>query len=180
MAVSGERQPWGAGRTIVPAHLPSSSSSHHRGTAFRGTGLARVCACPAWSGCTGRFSGRSSSASCWLCGICPCSCRRRGPPDRAGAASSTLARTGHCYRSLRRFHVGVQQHPSEHTARHPGARFQQHVYGHLDAIFPADALSSTFPLMIGFGVVAVVLIVLTRGRWITDGWPRRNPHLGER
>jgi hypothetical protein len=31
-------------------------------------------------------------------------------------------------------------------------------------VFPADALSSTFPLMTGFGVVAVVLIVLSRGR----------------
>jgi uncharacterized protein len=34
----------------------------------------------------------------------------------------------------------------------------------LGAIFPAKALASAFPLMIGFGVVAVVLIVLTRGR----------------
>jgi hypothetical protein len=50
--------------------------------------------CPAWSGCTGRFSGRSFSASCGRVGTCPCSCRRRGPPDRAGAAlSSTLLRT---------------------------------------------------------------------------------------
>jgi membrane protease YdiL (CAAX protease family) len=36
--------------------------------------------------------------------------------------------------------------------------------GTLGAIFPAKALASVFPLMIGFGVVAVVLIVLTRGR----------------
>lgn len=34
----------------------------------------------------------------------------------------------------------------------------------LGAIFPAKALTSAFPLIIGFGVVAVVLIVLTRGR----------------
>jgi uncharacterized protein len=34
----------------------------------------------------------------------------------------------------------------------------------LGAIFPARALASAFPMMIGFGVVAVVLIVLTRGR----------------
>jgi uncharacterized protein len=34
----------------------------------------------------------------------------------------------------------------------------------LGAIFPAKALASAFPLMIGFGVVAVLLIVLTRGR----------------
>jgi membrane protease YdiL (CAAX protease family) len=34
----------------------------------------------------------------------------------------------------------------------------------LGAIFPAKALASAFPMMIGFGVVAVVLIVLTRGR----------------
>jgi uncharacterized protein len=34
----------------------------------------------------------------------------------------------------------------------------------LAAMFPAKALASAFPLMIGFGVVAVVLIVLTRGR----------------
>jgi len=34
----------------------------------------------------------------------------------------------------------------------------------LGAIFPAKALASAFPLMIGFGAVAVVLIVLTRGR----------------
>jgi membrane protease YdiL (CAAX protease family) len=34
----------------------------------------------------------------------------------------------------------------------------------LAAIFPAWAIASAFPLMIGFGVVAVVLIVLTRGR----------------
>ena len=36
--------------------------------------------------------------------------------------------------------------------------------GTLEAIFPAGAVSSAFPLTIGFGVVAVVLIVLTRGR----------------
>jgi membrane protease YdiL (CAAX protease family) len=36
--------------------------------------------------------------------------------------------------------------------------------GTLGAIFPAKAVASAFPLMIGFGVVAVVLIVLTRGR----------------
>ncbi len=34
----------------------------------------------------------------------------------------------------------------------------------LAAIFPAWAIASAFPLMIGFGVVAVVLIALTRGR----------------
>jgi uncharacterized protein len=34
----------------------------------------------------------------------------------------------------------------------------------LGAIFPAKALASPFPYMIGFGVVALVLIVLTRGR----------------
>jgi uncharacterized protein len=34
----------------------------------------------------------------------------------------------------------------------------------LAAIFPARAVASAFPYMIGFGVVAVVLIVLTRGR----------------
>jgi membrane protease YdiL (CAAX protease family) len=34
----------------------------------------------------------------------------------------------------------------------------------LGAIFPARAVSSAFPLLIGFGVVALVLIVLTRGR----------------
>ena len=34
----------------------------------------------------------------------------------------------------------------------------------LAAIFPAWAIASAFPLMIGFGVVAVVLIVLTRGQ----------------
>jgi CAAX protease family protein len=34
----------------------------------------------------------------------------------------------------------------------------------LGAMFPAKVLASAFPLMIGFGVVAVVLIVLTRGR----------------
>jgi membrane protease YdiL (CAAX protease family) len=34
----------------------------------------------------------------------------------------------------------------------------------LAAIFPAWAIASALPLMIGFGVVAVVLIVLTRGR----------------
>jgi hypothetical protein len=34
----------------------------------------------------------------------------------------------------------------------------------LGAIFPARAVSSAFPYMIGFGAVAVVLIVLTRGR----------------
>jgi membrane protease YdiL (CAAX protease family) len=36
--------------------------------------------------------------------------------------------------------------------------------GTLAAIFPAKAVTSAFPYMIGFGVVAVVLIVLTRGR----------------
>jgi uncharacterized protein len=36
--------------------------------------------------------------------------------------------------------------------------------GILAAIFPARAVASAFPYMIGFGVVAVVLIVLTRGR----------------
>src|SRR5829696_920847 len=36
--------------------------------------------------------------------------------------------------------------------------------GTLAAIFPAKAVASAFPYMIGFGVVAVVLIVLTRGR----------------
>jgi uncharacterized protein len=36
--------------------------------------------------------------------------------------------------------------------------------GTLAAIFPARAVASAFPYMIGFGVVAVVLIVLTRGR----------------
>ena len=36
--------------------------------------------------------------------------------------------------------------------------------GTLGAIFPAKAVASAFPYMIGFGVVAVVLIVLTRGR----------------
>ena len=36
--------------------------------------------------------------------------------------------------------------------------------GMLDAIFPADPLSSTIPLMTGIGVAAVGLIVLTRGR----------------
>jgi uncharacterized protein len=34
----------------------------------------------------------------------------------------------------------------------------------LGSIFPARAVSSAFPLLIGFGVVALVLIVLTRGR----------------
>lgn len=34
----------------------------------------------------------------------------------------------------------------------------------LGAIFPAKAVASAFPMMIGFGVLAVVLIVLTRGR----------------
>jgi len=34
----------------------------------------------------------------------------------------------------------------------------------LGAIFPAKAVASGFPLLIGFGVVAVVIIVLTRGR----------------
>ena len=34
----------------------------------------------------------------------------------------------------------------------------------LGAIFPARAVASAFPMMIGFGVLAVVLIVLTRGR----------------
>jgi membrane protease YdiL (CAAX protease family) len=34
----------------------------------------------------------------------------------------------------------------------------------LGAIFPARAVASAFPYMIGFGVVALVLIVLTRGR----------------
>ena len=34
----------------------------------------------------------------------------------------------------------------------------------LGAIFPAEAVASVFPLMIGFGALAVVLIVLTRGR----------------
>jgi uncharacterized protein len=34
----------------------------------------------------------------------------------------------------------------------------------LGAIFPTRAVSSAFPYMIGFGAVAVVLIVLTRGR----------------
>ena len=36
--------------------------------------------------------------------------------------------------------------------------------GTLAAIFPAKAVTSAFPYMIGFGVVALVLIVLTRGR----------------
>jgi membrane protease YdiL (CAAX protease family) len=36
--------------------------------------------------------------------------------------------------------------------------------GTLAAIFPARAVASAFPYMIGFGVVAIVLIVLTRGR----------------
>jgi uncharacterized protein len=36
--------------------------------------------------------------------------------------------------------------------------------GTLAAIFPAKAVTSAFPYLIGFGVVAVVLIVLTRGR----------------
>jgi hypothetical protein len=34
----------------------------------------------------------------------------------------------------------------------------------LAAIFPAWAIASALPLTIGFGVVAVALIVLTRGR----------------
>jgi uncharacterized protein len=36
--------------------------------------------------------------------------------------------------------------------------------GTLAAIFPAKAVTSAFPYLIGFGVVAVVLVVLTRGR----------------
>ena len=36
--------------------------------------------------------------------------------------------------------------------------------GTLAAIFPAKAVASQFPYLISFGVVAVVLIVLTRGR----------------
>jgi CAAX protease family protein len=36
--------------------------------------------------------------------------------------------------------------------------------GTVAAIFPAKAVTSAFPYMIGFGVVALVLIVLTRGR----------------
>jgi uncharacterized protein len=36
--------------------------------------------------------------------------------------------------------------------------------GTLAAIFPAKAVTSAFPYIIGFGVVALVLIVLTRGR----------------
>src|SRR5215217_4569302 len=36
--------------------------------------------------------------------------------------------------------------------------------GTLAAIFPAKAVTSGFPYLIGFGVVALVLIVLTRGR----------------
>jgi hypothetical protein len=27
------------------------------------------------------------------------------------------------------------------------------------------------------GVIAVVLIVLARGAWVMDGWPRRDPRL---
>jgi uncharacterized protein len=45
------------------------------------------------------------------------------------------------------------------------------VHGSIDAftiplgeIFPARAVSSALPLILGFGVVAVVLIVVTRGR----------------
>jgi CAAX protease family protein len=34
----------------------------------------------------------------------------------------------------------------------------------LGEIFPAPAASSTLPLLIGFGAVAVVLVALTRGR----------------
>jgi len=34
----------------------------------------------------------------------------------------------------------------------------------LGEIFPAPAASSSLPLLIGFGVVAVVLVALTRGR----------------
>jgi membrane protease YdiL (CAAX protease family) len=44
--------------------------------------------------------------------------------------------------------------------------------GTLGAIFPARAVASALPLLIGFGVVAVVLIVLTRGRlsyeWLVE------------
>jgi hypothetical protein len=36
--------------------------------------------------------------------------------------------------------------------------------GTLAAIFPAKAVASAFPYMISFGVLALVLIVLTRGR----------------
>ena len=36
--------------------------------------------------------------------------------------------------------------------------------GTLAAIFSAKAVTSAFPYMIGFGVVAVVLVALTRGR----------------
>jgi uncharacterized protein len=34
----------------------------------------------------------------------------------------------------------------------------------LGVIFPPKAIASAFPMMIGFGVVAVLIIVLTRGR----------------
>ena len=44
----------------------------------------------------------------------------------------------------------------------------------LGEIFPAPAASSTLPLLIGFGAVAVVLVVLTRGRL---GY-RRDPEAG--
>jgi hypothetical protein len=36
--------------------------------------------------------------------------------------------------------------------------------GTLGAIFPARAIASALPLLMGFGVAAVMLIVLTRGR----------------
>ena len=44
----------------------------------------------------------------------------------------------------------------------------------LAAIFPAWAIASALPLTIGFWVVVVALMVLTRVAWIIDGWPRRN------
>ena len=48
--------------------------------------------------------------------------------------------------------------------------------GTLAAIFPAKAVASPFPYLISFGVVAVVLIVLTRGRLDYQRLARRNRH----
>lgn len=48
--------------------------------------------------------------------------------------------------------------------------------GTLGALFPPDAVASAFPFMIGFGVVALVLIAVTRGRL---SWPGTAAGAGE-
>jgi uncharacterized protein len=160
-------KPRGAGGTIVPAHLPwrLRPYSHHRGPLFEEPGW-RGFALPRLERLYGPLLGTLILGVLWACWHLPLF---MSPSWAAGSGGGgaifdiaayvvtviglSVVFTWVFNNTQASILLAILVHASNNTST-----------GMLDAIFPADALSSTFPLMSGFGVVAVVLIVLTRGR----------------